>query len=167
MATQQLLSSMASRPLLLPSSNSGQQPRRRGFPAREHKPHFFYPCPAPSSIHAQRCCSISSPSSPPNGTRSESPSPMAEPPSSLAAQLTVQGAQKIPAASSTADLRSKLHAAAACSFASRVECSTNRRSEPRPPALLWSSMRDDAFVFTPHVQQPRRRFDMVPLRVIG
>jgi hypothetical protein len=40
------------------------------------------------------------------------------------------------AASSTADTHSKLHTAAACSFASRVECSTNRRSEPRPLASL-------------------------------
>uniref|UniRef100_A0A804NST6 Uncharacterized protein n=1 Tax=Zea mays TaxID=4577 RepID=A0A804NST6_MAIZE len=64
------------------------------------------------------------------------------------------------AASFTADPRSKLHAAAACSFASRVECSTNRRSEPRPPASFRSPVRDGAFVFTPHVQQPRLRFDM-------
>uniref|UniRef100_A0A804NS51 Uncharacterized protein n=1 Tax=Zea mays TaxID=4577 RepID=A0A804NS51_MAIZE len=40
-------------------------------------------------------------------------------------------------------------------------CSTNRSSEPRPPTSLRSPMRDDAFVFTPHVQQPRPRFDMV------
>jgi hypothetical protein len=49
------------------------------------------------------------------------------------------------AASSTADLRSKLHAAAACSFASRVECSTNHHSEPhhlaslRPPCATTRS----------------------------
>ncbi|XP_020404398.2 uncharacterized protein [Zea mays] len=50
--------------------------------------------------------------------------------------------------------------AAACSFASRVGCSTNRRSEPCPPASFRSPVRDDAFVFTPRVQQPRPRFDM-------
>jgi hypothetical protein len=56
--------------------------------------------------------------------------------------------------------------AAACSFASRVGCSTNRRSEPCPPASFRSPVRDDAFVFTPHVQQPRPRFDMVSRCVI-
>jgi hypothetical protein len=45
-------------------------------------------------------------------------------------------------------------------------CSTNRSSEPRPPASLRSPMRDDAFVFAPHVQQPRPRFDIVSRCVI-
>jgi hypothetical protein len=52
--------------------------------ARAQAP-FLLPLSTPSSIPAQRRCSISSPYSPPNSTRSESPSPMAEPPSSLAA----------------------------------------------------------------------------------
>ena len=56
--------------------------------------------------------------------------------------------------------------AAACSFASRVGCSTNRRSEPCPPASFRSPVRDDAFVFTPRVQQPRLRFDVVSRCVI-
>ncbi|XP_020397154.1 uncharacterized protein [Zea mays] len=41
-----------------------------------------------------------------------------------------------------------------------LACSTNRRSEPRPPTSFRSPVRDGAFVFTPHVQQPRLRFDM-------
>jgi hypothetical protein len=55
---------------------------------------------------------------------------------------------------------------AACSFASRVGCSTNRSSKPHPPASLRSPMRDDAFIFAPHVQQPWPRFDMVSRCVI-
>jgi hypothetical protein len=45
-------------------------------------------------------------------------------------------------------------------------CSTNRSSEPRPPASLQSSMCNDVFVFASHVQQPRPRFDMVSRCVI-
>jgi hypothetical protein len=44
-------------PLLLPSSSSGQQPRRRGFPAREHQPHDtpeIHYAAAPSPIRAPK-----------------------------------------------------------------------------------------------------------------
>jgi hypothetical protein len=39
-----------------------------------------------------------------------------------------------------------------------LACSTDRSSEPRPSTSFRSPVCDDAFVFTPHVQQPRRRF---------
>jgi hypothetical protein len=156
MATQQLHSSMASRPSdaaelqLRPAATAPRIPC-----ARAQAPFLLplpgaqqHPCAAPLLHFPPHLPHQTAPAA---SRRRPWPSPLPPwPPSSLS-RAPRKFQQRAPPPI----------CAAACSFASRVECSTNRHSEPRPPASLWSSMRDDAFVFTPHVQQPRRRFDMV------
>jgi hypothetical protein len=125
----------AAAPLLLPSSSSGQQPRRRGFPTREHKPHFFYLCPRPAA--SLRSAAAPSPPHIPHQTapaasrRRPWPSPLPPWPPSILSRAPRKSQQRAPPPTCAASCALQQHAV--CSLFCAAPSATPSKPVVRNP----------------------------------